>query len=92
MNTVDLYNVCLIIAMDTDRNMGKWTECLIHLLSSILECHNVAHLHFLFGLPLIFFFFGGGIEFICSSYWYTEMHWKSYNRDRAMFFKINLKE
>lgn len=56
MNTVDLYNVCLIIAMDTDRNMGKWTECLIHLLSSILECHNVAHLHFLFGLPLIFFF------------------------------------
>lgn len=61
MNTVDLYNVCLIIAMDTDRNMGKWTECLIHLLSSILECHNVAHLHFLFGLPLIFFFFSVGV-------------------------------
>lgn len=72
---IDLYDVCLIIPMDTTRNMEKWTERLRHLLSSILDYHklqfyDIAHLHFLF----FYFFvavdvlFKGGVEFISNSY------------------------
>lgn len=54
----------LIIAIDTARNIGKWNECFIHLLSTILECHkslfyDVAHLHFIF-VAADFFLRGGG--------------------------------
>lgn len=57
----------LIIDIDTARNIGKWNECFIHLLSTILEWHkslfyDVAHLRFIF-VAVDFFLGGGGLNY-----------------------------